>query len=247
MYAELDNGQLSLDVLVPTGKSNGLGMIDVASGTGFAPTGKTSDQDQARIAHIFCGRGYTLFVVPPGPTTKYNVIDMADHVQKAITYVKRHADQFNVDGERLGMLSTPAGVHLLSLVALNADDDTSVKAAGVYFAPPDSRHKDVRDLYVQANDRAVGTNCANRRSPAVKQSPSRTAPDGEAGAAIRASKCRASRHSAGVSHHPRRRGAAATKRSLRLALRCACAKRGSRPICSSSDPVATLDRPSTPN
>ena len=154
VYAEIDGATLSLDVVVPTGKTNGLGIVDVASGAGHVDRAKISDADQARIAEILCGRGYTLFVVKPGPTTKYSVIDMADHVQRAIVFVKNNADNYKIDPDALGLLSTGAGVHLVALVAVTATGETAVKAAGVYFPPTDYRQKDVQKLYIQSDNKA---------------------------------------------------------------------------------------------
>lgn len=64
-YGDADGTPLVLDVVVPTGSANGLGIIDVASGSGHA---KLNDIGQTSIAETLCGRGFTLFYVRPGPS-----------------------------------------------------------------------------------------------------------------------------------------------------------------------------------
>ncbi len=153
-YAKVGDNELSLNVLAPKGKSNGLGIIVVASGAGYAGVGKTNEQEHAMIADTFCRRGYTVFAVRPGPVTTYSVIDLADHVNKAIVFVKEHADDYRVDGGRLGLMATRAGVHLVCLVCITATDKTTVKAAGVYIPPTDLGEKDTQNLYIQADTAA---------------------------------------------------------------------------------------------
>lgn len=152
VYAKVHDAELSLNVLVPTKKANGLGIIVVASGAGYA--GKQNENEHAVIADIFCGQGYTLFAVKPGPVTKYSLIDMADHVQKAIVFVKEHANDYQVDSGRLGLMSTRGGVHLVCLICITADAKTAVKAAGVYIPPTDITDKDAQNLYIQADTAA---------------------------------------------------------------------------------------------
>lgn len=154
VYGKVGEAELSLNVLLPKGKANGLGVIVVASGAGYEGGGKTNAAEDLRIADIFCGRGYTVFAVRPGPITKYSVIDMADHLQRAIVYVKEHAGDYQVDAGRLGMMSTRGGVHLVCLTCITATDKTAVKAAGVYIPPTDLDDKDAQKLYVQADTAA---------------------------------------------------------------------------------------------
>jgi acetyl esterase/lipase len=154
VYARAGDAELSLNVLVPKGKANGLGIIVVASGAGYSSGAKFNEQEHIRIADTFCGRGYTLFVVRPGPVTKYSVIQMSAHLQKAIVFVKQHADDYSVDSGRLGLMSTRGGVHLVCLTCITADDKTTVKAAGVYIPPTDQGDKGAQNLYIQADTAA---------------------------------------------------------------------------------------------
>lgn len=154
IYGRAMDAELSLNVLAPKGKANGLGVIVVASGAGYSSGAKFNEQEHVRIANTFCGRGYTLFVVRPGPVTTYSVVDMTSHLQKGIVFVKEHANDYSVDSGRLGLMSTRGGVHLVCLAAITADDKNTVKAAGVYIPPTDTADKGAQKLYIQADTAA---------------------------------------------------------------------------------------------
>ena len=71
VFAEVDGIGLVMDVFTPTGTSNGLGMVDVASGAFHSDRGKIEDHRRAKVYDIFCGKGYTVFAVRPGSITKF--------------------------------------------------------------------------------------------------------------------------------------------------------------------------------
>ncbi len=128
---------LLLDVFKPTGKSNGLGIVDVASGAYYSDRGKINDHKRAQMYDIFCGKGYTVFAVRPGSRTRFSLADMATNVRRGIEWVKKHAEEYQIDPAKLGLTGASAGGHLASLVAVTADDKTTVKAVGVFFPPTD--------------------------------------------------------------------------------------------------------------
>jgi acetyl esterase/lipase len=137
VFAEVEGIGLVMDVFTPTGKSNGLGMVDVASGAFHSDRGKINDHMQAQVYDIFCAKGYTVFAVRPGSITKFSLAEMADNLKQGVRWVKANAEQYKIDPNRLGITGGSAGGHLASLVAVTADDKTAVKAAGVFFPPTD--------------------------------------------------------------------------------------------------------------
>jgi acetyl esterase/lipase len=137
VFGDVDGVGLLMDVFTPTGASNGLAIVDVASGLFYSDRGKINDHKRAQMFDIFCSRGYTVFAVRPGSITKFSLAEMAANVKKAIVWVKGHADEYKIDPNRLGLTGASAGGHLASLVALTADDKTAVKAVGVFFPPTD--------------------------------------------------------------------------------------------------------------
>ena len=57
--------------------------------------------------------------------------------RRGIEWVKKHAEEYQIDPAKLGLTGASAGGHLASLVAVTADDKTTVKAVGVFFPPTD--------------------------------------------------------------------------------------------------------------
>lgn len=143
VYAESDGIGLLMDVFTPTGKSNGLAIVDVASGSWYSDRGKINDHKRAQMYDIFCGRGYTVFAVRPGSRTKFSAPEMLGNLNQGIRWVKNHDKEYNIDRTRLGLCGASAGGHLASLAAVTAMDDegdkpgTRVKAVAVFFPPTD--------------------------------------------------------------------------------------------------------------
>lgn len=149
VYAEAHGTGLLMDVFAPTGKPNGLGIVDIASGAWNSDRGKIRDHTLAQFFTIFCSRGYTVFAVRPGSKSRYTAAEMDHNVKSAIRHIKEHAADYKIDPNRLGITGGSAGGHLATLAALTpapakadakspADrQDTSVKAVGVFFPPTD--------------------------------------------------------------------------------------------------------------
>lgn len=135
VYQTHDGVDYYMDIFTPKGDKNGLAIIDVASGAWHADRGKIRDHEQAQMYNIFCGKGYTVFAVRPGSRPKYNVLQMTDRIKDGIRWVKAHADEYGIDPDRLGLTGASAGGHLASLTTVTSEEDTSVKAVGIFFPP----------------------------------------------------------------------------------------------------------------
>lgn len=151
VYGETDGIGLLMDVFVPSGEKNGLAVVDVVSGAWYSDRDKIRDHERAQAFHILCGKGYTVFAVRPGSLSKFGALEMVDHVQRGIRWVKRNAADYRIDPQRLGLMGASAGGHLACLAAVTAampeldtDGDegsgevgTQVKATAVFFPPTD--------------------------------------------------------------------------------------------------------------
>jgi acetyl esterase/lipase len=149
VYAESHGIGLLMDVFVPKGEKNGLGIVDVMSGAWHSDRGKIRDHARAQTFHILCRKGYTVFAIRPGSVTKFSVPEMRQNLNHGIIWVKDHSKEYGVDPARLGMMGASAGGHLACLAAVTADDgtskdaqgkpmeDTRVKAVAVFFPPTD--------------------------------------------------------------------------------------------------------------
>jgi len=140
VYAEVHGIGLLVDIFTPRGQANGLAIVDVASGAYHSDRGKIRDHKEARMFDIFCSRGYTVFAIRPGSIAKFSGPEMLENVNRGILWVKAHAKEYQIDGDRLALLGASAGGHLACMAAVSADDPqskTRVKAVAVFFPPTD--------------------------------------------------------------------------------------------------------------
>lgn len=143
VYAEVHGVALVLDLFVPTGKKNGIGIVDVASGAWYSDRGKINDHKKAQMYDIFGSKGYTVFAIRPGSVTKFCVPEMMTHLKTGIRWVKGNAAKYEIDPDGLGLTGASAGGHLACLAAVTPDEasagklSTRVKAAAVFFPPTD--------------------------------------------------------------------------------------------------------------
>ncbi len=149
VYANTHGVGLVMDVFRPKDNPNGRGVIDVLSGAWHSGAAQVRDHVRVRLFHIFCSRGYTVFMIRPGSRTKFTAEEMIQNLKTGIRYVKVNSKKYNIDPDRLGITGASAGGHLALLAlttAVNADpeDETSVdrygrdiKAAAVFFPPTD--------------------------------------------------------------------------------------------------------------
>lgn len=137
VYAEDHGVGLLMDVFVPKDKSNGRGIIEVASGAWHSDRRKLNDVEKAQFFQIMCAKGFTVFAVRPGSITKFSAPEMLNNVKAGIRWVKEHAAEYKIDPNQLGMMGASAGGHLASLAMVTADEATRVKAVAVFFPPTD--------------------------------------------------------------------------------------------------------------
>lgn len=154
---------LTADIFLPTGPSNGLALVDIASGAWHSDRGKIEDHRRAQMYDIFCGRGYTVFAVRPGSSTRFTALEMADNVKQAIRWARSRHEEFKIDPERIGLAGASAGGHLACLVSVTGDDGKSnskdpvqrqgcrVQATVAFFPPTDFLNWDGREFDPKAS------------------------------------------------------------------------------------------------
>jgi acetyl esterase/lipase len=163
VYGEVHGVGLLMDVFTPSGKRNGLGVIDVISGAWYSDRGKIRDHTRAKTFDILCRKGYTVFAIRPGSVTKFSAPEMLANLNTGIRWVKDHAKDYSIDAERLGLMGASAGGHLACLATVTADDgngaggqpatSTRVKAAAVFFPPTDFLNYGGKAIDARGDDR----------------------------------------------------------------------------------------------
>lgn len=145
VYGESHGVGLVMDIFTPTGPKNGLAIVDVISGAWSSSRSKIRDHERAQFFSILCGRGYTVFAIRPGSISKFTIAEMVDHLQQGVVWVKQHAEEYDINVQRIGLTGASAGGHLASLLAVkNLSSEVaggagvaSVKAVAVFFPPTD--------------------------------------------------------------------------------------------------------------
>jgi acetyl esterase/lipase len=145
VYGHKDGMALTYDVLAPTGKSNGAGVLFMVSG------GWVSRWSPPQAAKSYTdgllNSGFTVFLVRHGSAPRYKVPDAVSDVQKAVKHIHKNASDYSVDPKRLGVFGGSAGGHLSLMLgcatgAVGVEPDAAAKsgegrvAAVVAYFPP---------------------------------------------------------------------------------------------------------------
>lgn len=145
IYGRKDGLALTMDVIAPKDKPNGLGIVFVVSG------GWRSHPRFIRPEMYvpFLRHGYTVFAVVHGTQPKFTVPEIIEDVHRAVRFIRYHAKDYHIDPDRLGISGGSAGGHLSLMIATagtagkpKASDpvervSSRVQAVGCFFPPTD--------------------------------------------------------------------------------------------------------------
>lgn len=145
VYGHKAGMALTFDVLQPTDARNGAGILYMVSG-GWVSRWSPPERTARRFSELL-DRGFTVFAVRHGSSPRFKVPEAHDDVERALRYIRGHADEFGVDADRLGVFGGSAGGHLSLMLGLDpdpaepgADDEVlrhpSGAAAVVAYYPP---------------------------------------------------------------------------------------------------------------
>ena len=149
IYGRKSGMALTLDVFQPS-KSNGSGLLFLVNG-GWLSSKSTPMMVTIRPEdyRVFLERGYTMFAIVTSSQPKFTVMEEIEDVLRAVRFVRRHATEYSVNPERLGVLGASSGGHLTLSVATrggpgNSDspdpverESSAVQAAVCFFPPTD--------------------------------------------------------------------------------------------------------------
>ena len=119
VYGHKDGMALVYDVLMPK-KANGAAIVNIMSGEWFS-----THRDPDRVKGWFkaeLDEGFTVFAVYHGSAPRYKVPEAYADVSRAIRHIKKSANDFGIDPDRIGVTGGSAGGHLALMVGLDSDD-----------------------------------------------------------------------------------------------------------------------------
>ncbi len=127
VYGHKAGMALTFDVITPTENEKDVGILFMVSGGWvsfwFPPEDVVEMEarpfnDLAALAE----EGYTLFLVRHGSSPYFKVPDAVSDVRRAVRYIRLHAEDFDVDPDRLGVCGGSAGGHLSLMLGTTGDD-----------------------------------------------------------------------------------------------------------------------------
>jgi acetyl esterase/lipase len=103
---------LTMDVFRPKTGANGAGVIVCVSGGWISSheaigVGIFNAMIQPEIA-----RGYTVFAVVHGSQPRFTIPDAVADINRSVRFIRFHAKEYGIDGDRLGITGGSAGGHL---------------------------------------------------------------------------------------------------------------------------------------
>ena len=136
---------LTMDVFTPREKANGAGVVFVVSG------GWSSNHQAINPAYLeeLLRRGYTVFTVVHGSQPKFTIPEAVADLNRAVRFIRAHAEDYKIDPQRLGITGLSAGGHLSLMQGLAGDAGKSdsqdpiervssrVQAVACFFPPTD--------------------------------------------------------------------------------------------------------------
>ena len=145
IYGRKFGTALTMDVFQPKTGRLGLGVIAVISGGWF------SSHDSINLASMaqWTDRGYTVFAVVHGSQPRYTIPDAVADLNRAVRFIRSHANDYRINPDKIGITGASAGGHL-SLMQGTAGDlgnpdakdpidrvSSRVQAVACFFPPTD--------------------------------------------------------------------------------------------------------------
>jgi acetyl esterase/lipase len=139
VYGHKDGLAMTYDVFTPRSQANGVGLLFMVSG-GWVSKWTPPEQTYGFIQPLL-EKGYTVFAVRHGSSPRYVVPEVVQDVKLALAHIFQHADDFNVDPQRLGVFGFSAGGHLSLLLGTQTnhlpEGRPRIAAVAAVFPPTD--------------------------------------------------------------------------------------------------------------
>lgn len=148
IYGRKDGMVLTYDVLKPN-NANGAAIVFMMSGGWYSSWGEP--ETRAEQFADMLDAGFTMIPVYHGSAPLYKVPDAYSDVDLAVRHIKKNAEAYTIDSNRIGLTGGSAGGHLSLMVGLNSDSgkttsnnpvmqqSNTVATVVAYFPPVDFR------------------------------------------------------------------------------------------------------------
>lgn len=158
VYGHKSGLAMTFDVFTPTENANGAGVLFMVSG-GWYSSWHPPQQVQGMFKPL-TDKGYTVFAVRHGSSPKFSIPEAVADVRRSVRFIRKNAERFKIDPDRLGAYGYSAGGHLSLMLGTASDEgDPGAKdpvdkisdrvAAVVAFVAP----TDLRIMVKDAPDR----------------------------------------------------------------------------------------------
>jgi acetyl esterase/lipase len=119
VYGHKHGLAMTFDVFQPAGTSNGAGILFMVSGGWYSRW--TPPEQMTALFQPLLDRGFTVFAVRHGSSPKFSIPEAVSDVRRAVRFIRKHAGNYEVDPERLGVFGLSAGGHLSLMLGTAAD------------------------------------------------------------------------------------------------------------------------------
>ena len=148
VYGHKDGLALTFDVLRPASPTGAV-VLFLQSGGWYS--NYTAPENRIERSDPMLDEGITVLIVRHGSAPRYAVPDAVADVRRCVRYVRMHADDLEIDPERIGVIGGSAGGHLTLMLATTGDDgdpnaadpvlrhSSRIKCGVAYYPPTDLR------------------------------------------------------------------------------------------------------------
>jgi acetyl esterase/lipase len=145
VYGRKFGTALTMDVFTPKSNANGAAIVWVVSGGWFSAHESINPGFIAEPLK----RGYTVFAVVHGSQPRFTIPEIVKDMNRAVRFIRYHANDYHIDPDRIGITGASAGGHLSVMQGTAGDtgdksakdpiDQTSsrVQAVACFFPPTD--------------------------------------------------------------------------------------------------------------
>ncbi len=112
IYGRSYGTALTMDVITPTANTNHAAVILVVSGGWFSSPDSLNSPLMKALFEPYTQRGYTVFAVVHGSQPKFTIPEIRLDLNRAVRFIRYHADDYHIDPKRIGITGGSAGGHL---------------------------------------------------------------------------------------------------------------------------------------